>query len=140
MVDNLRNDVDRIFIELNLRKVKCLFFQHIIVILNLRTIIFLMLAISLTHSTLFNFLETHNAANILKHKVCFKGLDIPSFVDLFITSRPQCFQNTTVFSTGLLHFHKMVATVLKASFSKAPRKEMIHRGYRSLRKINSNMN
>ena len=51
--------------------------------------------------TLFNFLEKHNAANIVKHKVCFKSLDNPSCIDLFITSQPQCFQNTTVFSTGL---------------------------------------
>ena len=90
--------------------------------------------------TLLNFLEKHNAANIIKHKVCFKSLDNPSCIDLFITSRPQCFQNTTVFSTGLSHFHKMVVTVLKASFSKAPLKEMLHRGYKSLSKINSNMN
>ena len=90
--------------------------------------------------TLFNFLEKHNAANIVKHKVRFKSLDIPGCIDLFITSRPQCFETTTVFSTGLSHFHKIVVTVLKASFSKAPLKEMIHRSYRSLRKINSNMN
>ena len=136
------------------------FFQHIVVILHLRTTIFLMLAISLTLSVphmidsqwlailmvnilrklLFDFLEKHNAANIVKHKVCFKRLDKSSCIDLFITSRPHCFQNKTVFSTGLSHFHKMVVTVLKASFSKAPPKEMLHRGYKFLSKINSNMN
>ena len=46
--DNLPNDVDGIFIELNLRNLKSLFLQHIILILNLRTTILLMLAISLT--------------------------------------------------------------------------------------------
>ena len=40
--DNLPNDVDGIFIELNLRNVKSLFLQHIILILNLRTTILLM--------------------------------------------------------------------------------------------------
>ena len=38
--------------------------------------------------TLFNFLETHNAASIVKHNVFFKSLDIPSCIDLFITSQP----------------------------------------------------
>ena len=47
MGDNLPNDVDRIFIELDLQKSKMAFFQHIIVILNLRTTIFPILAISL---------------------------------------------------------------------------------------------
>ena len=88
--------------------------------------------------TLFNFPEKHNAANIVKHKVCFKRLDNLSCIYLFITSRPQCFQNTIVFSTDLSHFHKMVVTVLKASFCKAPPIEMLHRG--TLSKINSNMN
>ena len=46
--DNLPNDVDGIFIELNLRKINN--FQHIILILNLRTTILLMLVISLTLS------------------------------------------------------------------------------------------
>ena len=47
MGDNLPNDVDRIFIELDLQKSKMAFFQYIIVILNLRTTIFPILAISL---------------------------------------------------------------------------------------------
>ena len=89
---------------------------------------------------LFNFLEKLNTANIVKLKVCFKSLDNPSCIDLFITSRPQCFQNTTVFSTGLLHFHKMVVIVLKVSVTKAPLKEMLQRCYKSLSKINSKIN
>ena len=32
--------------------------------------------------TLFNFLEKHNTANIVKHKVCFKSLDNPSVIDI----------------------------------------------------------
>ena len=50
--DNLPNDVDEIFTEINLRKVKSFFFffQHIIVILNLRTTLLLKLGISLTLS------------------------------------------------------------------------------------------
>ena len=80
---------------------------------------------------MFNFPEKYNSANIVKHKVYFKSLDNPSCIDFFITRRPQCFQNATVFSTGLSHFHKMVVTSLKAFFSKAPPKEMLHRGYKT---------
>ena len=45
--DNLPININKIFIELNLRKVKRPFFQPTIVLLNLRTTIFLMLAIAL---------------------------------------------------------------------------------------------
>ena len=44
---NLPIDIGKIFIELNLRKVKWLFFQLAILLLNLRTTIFLLLAIAL---------------------------------------------------------------------------------------------
>ena len=74
-----------------------------------------------SEETLSNF-EKHNAANIVKDKTCLKSLNNPSFIVLFITNRPRCFQNTTAFSTGLSSFHKMAVTVLKISFSKAPPK------------------
>ena len=110
---NLPNDVDRIFIELNLRKVKCLFFpiyhsyssfegyyfSHVRNFLDAFSSTcdqFLVVGYSnakFSKETLFNFLDRHNAANII-HKVCFRSLHIPSCVDLLITSWPQCFQNT----------------------------------------------
>ena len=45
--DNLPDDLDETFTELNLRKVKWIFFRQIILILNLRSTVLLMLAISL---------------------------------------------------------------------------------------------
>ena len=39
--------------------------------------------------TLFNFLEKHNAANIVKDKTCIKSLDNPNYIDLLITNRPR---------------------------------------------------
>ena len=72
--------------------------------------------------TLFKFFQKHNAANTAKDKTCCKSLNNLSCIDLFITNRPWCFQNTTVFSTGLSDFHKIAVAVLKASFSKGPPK------------------
>ena len=81
--------------------------------------------------TMFNFLQRHNAANIVKDEIYFNSLTNPSCIDLFITNRPHYFQNTTVFPTGLSYFHKMAVTVLKTSFGKAPRKEMFYRDYKN---------
>ena len=83
--------------------------------------------------TLFNFLQKHNATNIVKDKTCFKSLNNLSYIDLFITNRPWYFQNTTVFSTGLSDFHKITVAVVKASFSKGPPKEMLHRDYKKFK-------
>ena len=66
-------------------------------------------------------------------KTFFKSLVKPSCINLLIANRPQCFQNATVFSTDLSDFRKMVFTVLKTSFSKAPPKEMFYRDYRNFK-------
>ena len=68
----------------------------------------------------FSFLAKHNAASIVKDKSCFKSLDNPSRIDIFMIF-------STVFSRDLSHFHKVAVTVFKPSFSKAPPKEMLHR-------------
>ena len=83
--------------------------------------------------TLFNFLQQHNAANTVKDKTCFKSLNNLSCTDLFITNRLWFSQNTTVFSTGLSDFHKIYVARLKASFSKKPPKEMLHKDHKSFK-------
>ena len=80
------------------------------------------------------FLKCHNASNIVKEKTCLKGLDNPSCIDLIITNKPGCFQNTVVTTTGLSDCHKFVTTVLKASFKKALPKEIFYRDYKSFDK------
>ena len=72
------------------------------------------------------FLYKFNAKNLVKEKTCFKSLDNPSCIDLFLTNVHQSFQNTTV-STGLSDFHKMVVTIMKMSFPKAKPKIVQYR-------------
>ena len=67
-----------------------------------------------------NFCFEYDAKNIVSEKVCFKSKDNASCIDLFIiTNSPNSFQNTSTITTGLSDFHKMVITVLKASFTKS---------------------
>ena len=80
---------------------------------------------------LFNFIQEHNAGNIAKDKTCFKSLNKLRCTDPFTTNRPWCFQNTTVFATGLSDFYKTAVAVLKVSFSKEPLKEILHRDCKS---------
>ena len=50
--------------------------------------------------------------------MCLKSLENPTSVDLILTNRPKCFQNSHVFETELSDFHKLTFTVLKAYFQK----------------------
>ena len=65
-----------------------------------------------------NFLNNHEAKNIVKQKTCFKNVFNPSCVDLFITNSPKSFQHTHSFSCSLSDHHKFVLTVLKNTFGK----------------------
>ena len=88
-----------------------------------------------TESCLSEFLYEHNAENIVKDKTCFKNLNNPSCIDLFLTNFPSSFQNTCTITTGLSDFHKMVITVTKMTFHKNPPKEIYYRDYKKLIEI-----
>ena len=102
------------------------FFQHIILVLNLRTTIFLILAIALMVS---------NAANILKDKTCLKSLDNPSCIDLFITNRPR-----PLFPQAYQIFIKLMLLPSQHFSVKHFQKKCFTVIIKTLSKINSNMN
>ena len=83
-----------------------------------------------TEPCLSEFLHQYEAVNIVKEKTCFKNPENPSCIDLFITNSASSFQNTSAVSTGLSDFHKMTVTVLKNTFPKAEPKEIIYRNYK----------
>ena len=83
-----------------------------------------------TNEFLEDFLFEHHAKNLVKDATCFKSIDKPSCIDLFITNSPLSFQNTTTVTTGLSDFHKMVVTVMKTSFPKSKPKIIHYRDYK----------
>ena len=83
-----------------------------------------------------NFLELYDLKNLVREKTCFKSIDNPSCIDLFLTNCSQLFQHTNVISTGISDCHKMIVTVLKTIFKKAKPKEIIYRCYKNLDKDN----
>ena len=76
-----------------------------------------------------NFLDEFHAKKLVKEVTCFKNIENPSCIDLFLTNSWQSFQNTTTVSTGLSDFHKMIITVLKTTFPKAKPKVITYRDY-----------
>ena len=60
-----------------------------------------------------NFLNNHDAKNIVKQKTCFKNILNPSCVDLFITNSPNVFSILIVFLVVFL-----ITTILLLLFEK----------------------
>ena len=134
----LPSDIECLFIEINIRKTKWLivgcyhppsqnnnyFFYNLskaLDSLNSNYEKFLLVGDfnSEDHETeITNFLNNHEAKNIVKQKTCFKNVFNPSCVDLFITNSPKRFQHTHSFSCGLSDHHNFVLTVLKNTFEK----------------------
>ena len=74
-----------------------------------------------------DFLFEHHAKNLVKDATCFKSIDNPSCIDLFLSNSPLSFQNTITVTTGLSDFHKLVLTVMKTTFPKAKPKIIYYR-------------
>ena len=65
-----------------------------------------------------DFCEIYNLKYLIKDKTCFKNPTKPTCIDLIVTHRPKCFQDSMFIETGLSDFHKMSATVMKMYHTK----------------------
>ena len=71
-----------------------------------------------TEAAVSHFCEIYNPKHLIRKKTCFKNPTKPTCIDLIITNKPKCFQDTVTFETGLWDFHKMSATVMKMYYTK----------------------
>ena len=84
-----------------------------------------------TEPILSEFLNMCSAKNIVKEETCFKSIENPSCIDLFLTNKPNLFCNTSTINTGLSDCHKMVVTVLRKTFQRAQPKVVSYRDYKN---------
>ena len=77
------------------------------------------------------FLGTYGLSSLIHEKTCFKSLKNPSCIDLFLTNSRNSFKNSTVISSGLSDFHKMIVTVLKTTIVKGKPKQIIYRDFKN---------
>ena len=88
------------------------------------------LNIDIEEEILQDFLFEQTLKNLVKEPTCYKSLDNPSCIDLFLTNSSSSFQNTTTVETGLSDFHKMTVTVMKTTFPKTQPKIIYYRDYK----------
>ena len=56
------------------------------------------------------FCNQHKLKSLNKDPTCFKNVDKPSCIDLFLTSSSKCFEDCLTLETDLTDFHKLIAT------------------------------
>ena len=145
------SDIEGIFVELNLRKIKLLllgtyhppsdsdsyYFEKISNSLDLyldtydKFILVGDFNAQENEVVLSEFLNLYDAKCIIKEPTCYKSIDTPSCIDLFLTNNPNSFQNTKTFANGLSDFHKLVLTTLKTKFIKARPRKVTYRNYKN---------
>ena len=84
-----------------------------------------------TEKAMQEFCEIFNLKSLISQPTCFKTILNPSCIDLILTNRKRCFQNSNVIETGISDHHKLTVTVLKTVFKKKKAKSIIYRDYRS---------
>lgn len=62
--------------------------------------------------------KPYNLPNVVEKPTCFKNLNNPPCVDLFLIKWARSFQNTNTFEIGLSDFHNMIVSVMKAHYEK----------------------
>ena len=76
------------------------------------------------------FLGDFNVGVMINKPPCFKNHDKTSCIDLILTNCPRNLQNSCVVRTGLTDFHKLVVSVLKATYKKSQPKFITYRSYK----------
>ena len=82
------------------------------------------------NSHFFDLKDTYNLSNLVKLATCFKSSK-GTLLDGLLTNNPKSFQKTFVCETGLIDFHKLVATIFRLIFIKLQAKVVKYRIYKS---------
>ena len=147
----LPDNIEGIFVEINLRKTKWLLFggyrpprqqaeyflKHVNYALDTyrQTFDKFLLAgdfnIEETDPIMSEFLFKNDSKDLVQQKTCFKSTNNPSCIDLFVINSPRSFQNTITFASGLSDFHKMILTILKSTFPKVRPKQIYYRKFKN---------
>ena len=83
-----------------------------------------------SENCLNGFCNVNSLKTLNRGPTCFKNPNNPSCIDLFLTNRQQCFQQTCAIETGISDFHKMVVTVMKTHYKKQKAKTIQYRNYK----------
>ena len=84
----------------------------------------------ITENRMTDFCVSYNLKSLLSLPTFFKITENPTFIDLILTSKTRCFNNSLIIETGLSGFHKLVITELYTTYKKSKPKFITYREYK----------
>ena len=78
---------------------------------------------------LVSFMESQLLHNHVNFKTCFKSIE-GSCIDLILSNKKNCLQFTEYLDIGLSDYHRLIYTMLRSTYRKAPPREIIYRNYK----------
>ena len=82
-----------------------------------------------------NFCEMYDLKNLIKTPTCYKNPDNPTSIDVMLTNRKSCFENSIAIETGLSDHHMMTISVLKVYHKKRSPVIKYYRCYKNFNMI-----
>ena len=79
---------------------------------------------------MLSFMNSQIFHNHVNFKTCFKTTE-GSCIDLILSNKKHCLQFTDSLDIGLSDYHRLIYTMLRSTFSKAPPKEICYRDYKN---------
>ena len=76
------------------------------------------------------FCNQYKLNSLNKEPTCFKNVNKPSCIDLFLTNNSKCFEDCLTLETGLSDFHKLIATIMKTKHKRLAPKIVNYRDYK----------
>ena len=150
-IKSLPEDIEAIFLELNLRKQKLIIVgvyrpptQPVeYFISNLRKqlsdlkceniIVLGDFNLDYREERLTDFMQEYDLSNLVKEPTCFKSVTNPSAIDhIWVTDRKK-FVHTKCYETGLSDWHKLTTTMLNISIPKTEPRVIQYRDYRNFK-------
>ena len=78
------------------------------------------------------FCNQYKLKSLNKEPTCFKNVNKPSCIDLFLTNNSKCFEDCLTLETGLSDIYKLIVTIMKTKPERFPPKIVNIRDYTNL--------
>ena len=100
------------------------------------------LNLEVTENYLNGYCDIKSLKTPTRDPTCFKSSNNSPRMDMFLTNRPQCFQQTCTIETSVSDLHKMIVTVTKILYKKQKSKSIQYRKSKHLNEqsFNSELN
>ena len=88
--------------------------------------------VALNDKAMEDFCSLNNLESLISNPTCYKNHENPTYINLILTNRPDYFQHSNIFETGISDFHLLIVTQLKMGFQKKLPRIMTYHDYKKI--------